>query len=143
MITCSPAGDVASLPKVIAFLSFQINHPMRKKRELKPRRAALGTTASSPTVGHVKSIPALHMGHVQIAGAASKQTHRKFPCDFLSAFRYIIIGTTEHLAAVVGSFALSTCPPFVSDLEVVLDKFGVKHWEYKSSITFKLLSLQM
>jgi hypothetical protein len=31
--------------------------------------------------------------------------------------------------------------PSVSDLDVVLDKVCVKHWEYKSSITFKLLSL--
>jgi hypothetical protein len=35
------------------------------------------------------------------------------------------------------------CTPSVSDLEVVLDKVCVKHWEYKSSITFKLLSLQI
>ena len=27
--------------------------------------------------------------------------------------------------------------------KIVLDKVWVKHWEYKSSITFKLLSLQM
>jgi hypothetical protein len=33
--------------------------------------------------------------------------------------------------------------PSVSDLEVVLDKVMVKHWEYKSSIIFKWLSLQM
>jgi hypothetical protein len=28
-------------------------------------------------------------------------------------------------------------------LEVVLDKFWVKHWEYKPRITFKSLSLKM
>jgi hypothetical protein len=33
--------------------------------------------------------------------------------------------------------------PSVSDLEVVLNEVWVKHWEDKSSITFKLLSLQM
>jgi hypothetical protein len=33
--------------------------------------------------------------------------------------------------------------PSVSDLEIVLDKIWVKHWGYKSLITFKLLSLQM
>jgi hypothetical protein len=33
--------------------------------------------------------------------------------------------------------------PSVSNLEVVLDKVWIKYWEYKSSITFKLLSLQM
>jgi hypothetical protein len=27
------------------------------------------------------------------------------------------------------------CTPSISDLEVVLDKVCVKHWEYKSSIT--------
>jgi hypothetical protein len=32
---------------------------------------------------------------------------------------------------------------FVSDLEVVLDNVWIKHWEYKSSITFKLLMLQI
>jgi hypothetical protein len=35
------------------------------------------------------------------------------------------------------------CTPSVSDLEVILDKVWMKHWEYKSSITFKLLILQM
>ena len=33
--------------------------------------------------------------------------------------------------------------PSVLVKEVVLDKIWIKHWEYKSSITFKLLSLQM
>ena len=33
--------------------------------------------------------------------------------------------------------------PSVLVKEVVLDIIWVKHWEYKSSITFKLLSLQM
>jgi hypothetical protein len=33
--------------------------------------------------------------------------------------------------------------PSDSLLEVVLDKIWVKHWEYKSWITFKLLSLKM
>ena len=33
--------------------------------------------------------------------------------------------------------------PSVLVKEVVLDKVLVKYWEYKSSITFKLLSLQM
>ena len=35
------------------------------------------------------------------------------------------------------------CTPSVLVKEVVLDIVWVKHWEYKSSITFKLLSLQM
>jgi len=35
------------------------------------------------------------------------------------------------------------CTPSILNLEVVLDKVWVKHWKHKSSITFKLLSLQM
>jgi hypothetical protein len=33
--------------------------------------------------------------------------------------------------------------PSVLQIEDVLDKVWVKHWEYKSLITFKLLSFKM
>jgi hypothetical protein len=53
--------------------------------------------------------------------------------------RLLVLAVVSALRQAVNCM----CTPSVSDLKVILDKVWVKHWKYKSSITFKLLSLQM
>jgi hypothetical protein len=74
------------------------------------------------------------------------------PNNYLKTIKWLnygVIKLTLRPAAVlrvsrkVTPVATHGHTPSVLVKDVILDNVWVKHWEYKSSITFKLLSLQM